>query len=152
MSVYRDKVSSLDPPSCSAQLFGKLQKFRSSPTVDARSRFTAVNFGTADGCLPPPPHQCSRPLGLRWWVWSFLALGVKDMTVPLPALRSLGEAWTQLKKSLADEAEVHLKFSSKVSPPPHHPAAHIFYSWCTFWAIKQVCQTCWHCFTWTAVH
>lgn len=27
---------------------------------------------------------------------------------------TLGEAWAQLKKSLADEAEVHLKFSSKV--------------------------------------
>lgn len=30
-------------------------------------------------------------------------------------LSTLGEAWAQLKKSLADEAEVHLKFSSKVS-------------------------------------
>lgn len=29
--------------------------------------------------------------------------------------RTLGEAWAQLKKSLADEAEVHLKFSSKVN-------------------------------------
>lgn len=28
--------------------------------------------------------------------------------------RTLGEAWTQLKKSLHDEAEVHLKFSNKV--------------------------------------
>ncbi|NWZ95873.1 GAS7 protein, partial [Nesospiza acunhae] len=28
---------------------------------------------------------------------------------------TLGEAWAQLKKSLADEAEVHLKFSSKVN-------------------------------------
>lgn len=27
---------------------------------------------------------------------------------------TLGEAWDQLKKSLADEADVHLKFSSKV--------------------------------------
>ncbi|VCW76634.1 unnamed protein product, partial [Gulo gulo] len=27
---------------------------------------------------------------------------------------SLGEAWAQVKKSLADEAEVHLKFSAKV--------------------------------------
>lgn len=31
--------------------------------------------------------------------------------------RSLGEAWAQVKKSLADEAEVHLKFSAKVTPP-----------------------------------
>lgn len=30
--------------------------------------------------------------------------------------RTLGEAWTQLKKSLHDEAEVHLKFSNKVKP------------------------------------
>lgn len=30
-------------------------------------------------------------------------------------LRTLGEAWTQLKKSLHDEAEVHLKFSNKVT-------------------------------------
>ncbi|XP_010841494.1 PREDICTED: growth arrest-specific protein 7 [Bison bison bison] len=30
---------------------------------------------------------------------------------------SLGEAWAQVKKSLADEAEVHLKFSAKVTPP-----------------------------------
>lgn len=29
-------------------------------------------------------------------------------------VRTLGEAWTQLKKSLHDEAEVHLKFSNKV--------------------------------------
>lgn len=29
---------------------------------------------------------------------------------------SLGEAWAQVKKSLADEAEVHLKFSAKVTP------------------------------------
>lgn len=39
---------------------------------------------------------------------------------------SLGEAWAQVKKSLADEAEVHLKFSAKVSPPwvgPTHPCA-----------------------------
>lgn len=28
--------------------------------------------------------------------------------------RTLGDAWTQLKKSLHDEAEVHLKFSNKV--------------------------------------
>lgn len=32
----------------------------------------------------------------------------------LSLLSTLGEAWAQLKKSLADEAEVHLKFSSKV--------------------------------------
>lgn len=32
----------------------------------------------------------------------------------LSVLSTLGEAWAQLKKSLADEAEVHLKFSSKV--------------------------------------
>lgn len=32
----------------------------------------------------------------------------------LALFRTLGEAWGQLKKSLADEAEVHLKFSSKV--------------------------------------
>lgn len=30
---------------------------------------------------------------------------------------SLGEAWAQVKKSLADEAEVHLKFSAKVTLP-----------------------------------
>ena len=28
--------------------------------------------------------------------------------------RTVGEAWIQLKKSLHDEAEVHLKFSNKV--------------------------------------
>lgn len=28
---------------------------------------------------------------------------------------TLGDAWTQLKKSLHDEAEVHLKFSNKVT-------------------------------------
>ncbi|XP_026772593.1 growth arrest-specific protein 7a isoform X2 [Pangasianodon hypophthalmus] len=36
--------------------------------------------------------------------------------IPLAAQEegTLGEAWSQLKKSLADEAEVHLKFSSKL--------------------------------------
>uniref|UniRef100_A0A8C7ZBF8 Growth arrest specific 7 n=1 Tax=Oryzias sinensis TaxID=183150 RepID=A0A8C7ZBF8_9TELE len=34
---------------------------------------------------------------------------------------SLGEAWTQLKKSLADEAEVHLKFSSKLQSEVEKP-------------------------------
>lgn len=38
----------------------------------------------------------------------------------LSLLSTLGEAWAQLKKSLADEAEVHLKFSSKVF---HHACA-----------------------------
>lgn len=35
--------------------------------------------------------------------------------VALCSFSTLGEAWAQLKKSLADEAEVHLKFSSKVN-------------------------------------
>ena len=39
--------------------------------------------------------------------------------VLLCVVRTLGEAWAQLKKSLADEADVHIKFSSKVSPPAH---------------------------------
>ncbi|KAL0984031.1 hypothetical protein UPYG_G00136130 [Umbra pygmaea] len=34
---------------------------------------------------------------------------------------SLGEAWSQLKKSLADEAEVHLKFSSKLQSEVEKP-------------------------------
>ncbi|RVE59971.1 hypothetical protein OJAV_G00194220 [Oryzias javanicus] len=34
---------------------------------------------------------------------------------------TLGEAWTQLKKSLADEAEVHLKFSSKLQSEVEKP-------------------------------
>ena len=37
--------------------------------------------------------------------------------------RTVGEAWIQLKKSLHDEAEVHLKFSNKVKTchSPVHP-------------------------------
>ncbi|KAG7236462.1 hypothetical protein INR49_000940 [Caranx melampygus] len=35
--------------------------------------------------------------------------------------RTLGEAWAQLKKSLADEAEVHLKFSSKLQSEVEKP-------------------------------
>ncbi|XP_013855561.1 growth arrest-specific protein 7 [Austrofundulus limnaeus] len=34
---------------------------------------------------------------------------------------TLGEAWAQLKKSLADEAEVHLKFSSKLQSEVERP-------------------------------
>uniref|UniRef100_A0A8D0GIB9 Growth arrest specific 7 n=1 Tax=Sphenodon punctatus TaxID=8508 RepID=A0A8D0GIB9_SPHPU len=34
---------------------------------------------------------------------------------------TLGEAWVQLKKSLADEAEVHLKFSSKLQSEVEKP-------------------------------
>ncbi|XP_004376256.1 growth arrest-specific protein 7 [Trichechus manatus latirostris] len=34
---------------------------------------------------------------------------------------SLGEAWSQLKKSLADEAEVHLKFSAKLHSEVEKP-------------------------------
>ncbi|XP_066470333.1 growth arrest-specific protein 7 isoform X2 [Tiliqua scincoides] len=34
---------------------------------------------------------------------------------------TLGEAWSQLKKSLADEAEVHLKFSSKLQTEVEKP-------------------------------
>lgn len=34
---------------------------------------------------------------------------------------TLGEAWSQLKKSLADEAEVHLKFSSKLQSEVEKP-------------------------------
>lgn len=34
---------------------------------------------------------------------------------------TLGEAWTQLKKSLTDEAEVHLKFSSKLHSEVEKP-------------------------------
>jgi len=37
------------------------------------------------------------------------------IVVALCSFSTLGEAWAQLKKSLADEAEVHLKFSSKVN-------------------------------------
>ncbi|XP_042658477.1 growth arrest-specific protein 7 isoform X4 [Tyto alba] len=35
--------------------------------------------------------------------------------------RTLGEAWAQLKKSLSDEAEVHLKFSSKLQSEVEKP-------------------------------
>ncbi|XP_006802016.1 growth arrest-specific protein 7a isoform X2 [Neolamprologus brichardi] len=35
--------------------------------------------------------------------------------------RTLGEAWTQLKKSLHDEAEVHLKFSNKLHTEVEKP-------------------------------
>lgn len=38
-----------------------------------------------------------------------------DRSLSLSSFSTLGEAWAQLKKSLADEAEVHLKFSSKVN-------------------------------------
>ncbi|VTJ76791.1 Hypothetical predicted protein [Marmota monax] len=34
---------------------------------------------------------------------------------------SLGEAWAQVKKSLADEAEVHLKFSAKLHSEVEKP-------------------------------
>ncbi|TWW81683.1 Growth arrest-specific protein 7 [Takifugu flavidus] len=36
-------------------------------------------------------------------------------------VHTLGEAWAQLKKSLADEAEVHLKFSSKLQSEVEKP-------------------------------
>lgn len=39
--------------------------------------------------------------------------------------RTLGDAWTQLKKSLHDEAEVHLKFSNKVAASTGFYARHI---------------------------
>lgn len=39
----------------------------------------------------------------------------KQLQFDLFFCRTLGEAWTQLKKSLHDEAEVHLKFSNKVT-------------------------------------
>uniref|UniRef100_A0A8C2Q2X2 Growth arrest specific 7 n=2 Tax=Cyprinus carpio TaxID=7962 RepID=A0A8C2Q2X2_CYPCA len=43
--------------------------------------------------------------------------------IPLAAQEegTLGEAWSQLKKSLADEAEVHLKFSSKLQSEVEKP-------------------------------
>ncbi|XP_072311895.1 growth arrest-specific protein 7-like isoform X2 [Eucyclogobius newberryi] len=43
--------------------------------------------------------------------------------IPLAAQEegTLGEAWDQLKKSLADEAEVHLKFSSKLQSEVEKP-------------------------------
>ncbi|XP_062858853.1 growth arrest-specific protein 7 [Trichomycterus rosablanca] len=43
--------------------------------------------------------------------------------VPLAAQEdgTLGEAWVQLKKSLADEADVHLKFSSKLQSEVEKP-------------------------------
>uniref|UniRef100_A0AAR2IMG3 Growth arrest specific 7 n=1 Tax=Pygocentrus nattereri TaxID=42514 RepID=A0AAR2IMG3_PYGNA len=43
--------------------------------------------------------------------------------IPLAAQEegTLGEAWAQLKKSLADEAEVHLKFSSKLQSEVEKP-------------------------------
>ncbi|XP_051530393.1 growth arrest-specific protein 7-like isoform X4 [Myxocyprinus asiaticus] len=43
--------------------------------------------------------------------------------IPLGAQEegTLGEAWAQLKKSLADEAEVHLKFSSKLQSEVEKP-------------------------------
>lgn len=37
------------------------------------------------------------------------------------SLSTLGEAWAQLKKSLTDEAEVHLKFSSKLQSEVEKP-------------------------------
>ncbi|XP_072414384.1 growth arrest-specific protein 7 isoform X2 [Chiloscyllium punctatum] len=42
---------------------------------------------------------------------------------PLAGLEegTLGESWTQVKKSLADEAEVHLKFSSKLQSEVEKP-------------------------------
>lgn len=50
-------------------------------------------------------------------VWSLMVSHIKhthSLPFVLSIVRTLGEAWAQLKKSLADEAEVHLKFSSKV--------------------------------------
>uniref|UniRef100_A0A8B9MP11 Growth arrest specific 7 n=1 Tax=Accipiter nisus TaxID=211598 RepID=A0A8B9MP11_9AVES len=41
--------------------------------------------------------------------------------VTLYSFSTLGEAWAQLKKSLADEAEVHLKFSSKLQSEVEKP-------------------------------
>uniref|UniRef100_A0A3B4AG51 F-BAR domain-containing protein n=1 Tax=Periophthalmus magnuspinnatus TaxID=409849 RepID=A0A3B4AG51_9GOBI len=43
--------------------------------------------------------------------------------IPLAAQEegTLGEAWAQLKKSLADEAEVHIKFSSKLQSEVEKP-------------------------------
>ncbi|MBZ3869303.1 Growth arrest-specific protein 7 [Sciurus carolinensis] len=38
---------------------------------------------------------------------------------------SLGEAWAQVKKSLADEAEVHLKFSAKLHSEVEKPLMNI---------------------------
>ncbi|KAM9462348.1 growth arrest-specific protein 7 isoform 2-T2 [Clarias gariepinus] len=48
---------------------------------------------------------------------------LKLSQIPLAAQEegTLGEAWAQLKKSLADEAEVHLKFSSKLQSEVEKP-------------------------------
>ncbi|XP_060717366.1 growth arrest-specific protein 7-like isoform X2 [Tachysurus vachellii] len=48
---------------------------------------------------------------------------LKLSQIPLAAQEegTLGEAWAQLKKSLADEAEVHLKFSSKIQSEVEKP-------------------------------
>uniref|UniRef100_A0A8C9MJS8 Growth arrest specific 7 n=1 Tax=Serinus canaria TaxID=9135 RepID=A0A8C9MJS8_SERCA len=43
------------------------------------------------------------------------------LCVPQSKAGTLGEAWAQLKKSLADEAEVHLKFSSKLQSEVEKP-------------------------------
>lgn len=59
------------------------------------------------------PPLCLRKCdGLRHEVTA--ALSGSDSF--LSCCSSLGEAWAQVKKSLADEAEVHLKFSAKVIP------------------------------------
>lgn len=59
-----------------------------------------------------PPLCLRKGCGLRHEVAA--ALSGSDSL--LSYCSSLGEAWAQVKKSLADEAEVHLKFSAKVIP------------------------------------
>uniref|UniRef100_A0A8C9MJW8 Growth arrest specific 7 n=1 Tax=Serinus canaria TaxID=9135 RepID=A0A8C9MJW8_SERCA len=69
------------------------------------------------GCAPVPPA-----LGGPAWAGGW-AGGAPEVPPNLnnPAIPTLGEAWAQLKKSLADEAEVHLKFSSKLQSEVEKP-------------------------------
>lgn len=67
-----------------------------------------------------------------------------SFTPLLSLLSTLGEAWAQLKKSLADEAEVHLKFSSKVIHQGflHQRHACALYNICTYITHSEVFECC----------
>ncbi|XP_015150698.1 growth arrest-specific protein 7 isoform X1 [Gallus gallus] len=64
--------------------------------------------------------QANRKIGHLWYRGLYLKLHCLENNFS-DRKSTLGEAWAQLKKSLADEAEVHLKFSSKLQSEVEKP-------------------------------
>lgn len=77
-------------------------------------------------CLCVQANVCLPSLCVCMWkvcvvpqIWHIQSSSPSDC---LSVSSTLGEAWAQLKRSLADEAEVHMKFSSKVICFDNHMA------------------------------